>query len=442
MLTSRMAARSFAGGSRSPGFASPSAIARRISAATCSYRSVESPLSTLTFIMVLVTLSQSCRTCSCDRHCPASPASPGRSRRPRGARGPRRGADRGGEEARPAQAAHLRGCRDAGGTRRSHGLHGLRAQRTVAECFPCALRTVQPSRRNDKLEARFHQDHALRVLWPWPHRALRDERRREREAEADARRVRGVRLVARRAEDRLPSAAPASGATPRQLEIYVINADGSGERRLTRNAGKRLRSCLVARRAEIAFGRGDGPHSEQIYVMNADGSGQRRLTRLAADNSVLAWLPDGKIAFVSSHGPQRLRDLRHERRRQRTAEPDPRVGARRLSGLVARRAEDRLREQARRQLGDLRHERRRHRAAEADPQPSERLRLLPGRPTGGRSSSDATATAGNSDDIYVINADGSGQQRLTQGGRQPSGRQTGRRSPSEASATATTTSTS
>ena len=37
--------------------------------------------------------------------------------------------------------------------------------------------------------------------------------------------------------------------------------------------------------------------------MNADGSGQRRLTQIPAHNSVLAWLPDGKIAFVSFHGP-------------------------------------------------------------------------------------------------------------------------------------------
>ncbi len=205
VFTPRTAARSLAGGRRSPGFASPSAIARRISPATCSYRSVGSPLSTLTFSMVLVTLSQSCRTCSCDRHRPASPAPPRRSRRPRGARGPGRGADRGGEATRPASAAHLRSRRGAGGARRGHGVRGLRAQRTVAECFPCALRTARPSRRNDKLEARFRQDHALRVLWPWPHRALRDERRRKRPAEADERRVRGVCLVARRAEDRLPT---------------------------------------------------------------------------------------------------------------------------------------------------------------------------------------------------------------------------------------------
>ena len=45
-------ARSFAGGSRSPGFASPSAMARRIAAATCSLRSSGSLGSTLTSRMM------------------------------------------------------------------------------------------------------------------------------------------------------------------------------------------------------------------------------------------------------------------------------------------------------------------------------------------------------------------------------------------------------
>src|SRR5438128_1823256 len=48
VLTSRTAARSRAGGRRSPGPASPSAIARRISAATCSCRGIGSDLSILT----------------------------------------------------------------------------------------------------------------------------------------------------------------------------------------------------------------------------------------------------------------------------------------------------------------------------------------------------------------------------------------------------------
>jgi hypothetical protein len=54
VLTPRTAARSRAGGSRSPGFASPSAIARRISAATWSWRSTGSSRFTWTRSMVLV----------------------------------------------------------------------------------------------------------------------------------------------------------------------------------------------------------------------------------------------------------------------------------------------------------------------------------------------------------------------------------------------------
>ena len=57
---------------------------------------------------------------------------------------------------------------------------------------------------------------------------------------------------------------------------------------------------------EIAFSRwlaagGVGQHS-QIYVMNADGSGQRRLTSIPAKNIVSGWLPDGKLTFMSWRG--------------------------------------------------------------------------------------------------------------------------------------------
>ena len=154
--------------------------------------------------------------------------------------------------------------------------------------------------------------------------------------------------------------------------------------------------------------------------MNADGSGQRQLTHLPAYNGFAAWLPDGKITFVSSHGPNDFEIYVDQRRRERAAEPVTRVGTRQhLSSLEPGRAEDRLREQARWQLGALRDERRRKRAAEPDAQRGERLplwRSIPGRPTGGSSSLDATATAtAAATHIYVINADGSGERYLTRG---------------------------
>ena len=101
-----------------------------------------------------------------------------------------------------------------------------------------------------------------------------------------------------------------------------MNADGSGQRNLTRNPRRDDGSCLVARRAEDRLRQpARRRRATEVYVMNADGSGQRNLTRNPA------------------------------------------------------------------------------------------ARPLPGRPTGGRSPSSATATA--TLEIYVMNADGSGQRNLT-----------------------------
>jgi TolB protein len=82
--------------------------------------------------------------------------------------------------------------------------------------------------------------------------------------------------------------------------IRVVNADGSGLHRLTRKGWGNFTPAWSPDGQKIAFvRRGDG--NLEIYVMNADGSGQRRLTRNTVRDTDPVWSPDGRrIAFVSN----------------------------------------------------------------------------------------------------------------------------------------------
>jgi len=60
-------------------------------------------------------------------------------------------------------------------------------------------------------------------------------------------------------------------------ELYVMNANGTGQRRLTRTAANESRPSWSSDGRKIAFTREVGG-SFELYVMNADGSAQRRLT--------------------------------------------------------------------------------------------------------------------------------------------------------------------
>ena len=85
--------------------------------------------------------------------------------------------------------------------------------------------------------------------------------------------------------------------------IHVMNADGSGQTSLT-NGSNDTGATWCADGTKIAFESiRDGHVNAQIYIMNADGSGQTRVTVNSVNDHEPAWSPDcGRIAFVRDSG--------------------------------------------------------------------------------------------------------------------------------------------
>src|SRR2546428_3635816 len=84
------------------------------------------------------------------------------------------------------------------------------------------------------------------------------------------------------------------------FEIYLMDADGGGQIRLTENSGEDYSPAWSPDGKRLAFvSTRDG--NAEIYVMNSDGTGQTRLTNNSASDLHPAWTPDGsRIAFVTN----------------------------------------------------------------------------------------------------------------------------------------------
>jgi Tol biopolymer transport system component len=85
------------------------------------------------------------------------------------------------------------------------------------------------------------------------------------------------------------------------FDIFVMQADGTGTRRLTATADNDQGPTWSPDGSQIAFARSkDGGH---VWVMDADGAGARRLTDDLASELEPAWSPDGRWIAYSRRAP-------------------------------------------------------------------------------------------------------------------------------------------
>ena len=121
-------------------------------------------------------------------------------------------------------------------------------------------------------------------------------------------------------------------------DLYVMNDDGSGRRRLTHNTtAKDSRPRWSPDGTQIAFIRymdKEKAKTSELFIINADGTGPQRLTHNKFSESYPSWSPAGhQIAFQSSRSGDRevhvievatraVRQLTFAEERQGSAAPD------------------------------------------------------------------------------------------------------------------------
>jgi TolB protein len=91
-------------------------------------------------------------------------------------------------------------------------------------------------------------------------------------------------------------------------DVWVMNADGSGARRITNDPALDLSPSWSPDGRRIAFV-SDRAGTPQIYLMNADGSGVRRLTFQGNYNQTPQWSPRGDLLAFTARDERKVFDL-------------------------------------------------------------------------------------------------------------------------------------
>jgi Tol biopolymer transport system component len=84
-------------------------------------------------------------------------------------------------------------------------------------------------------------------------------------------------------------------------DIWVINADGSGLHRLTSNPAHDFDPAWSPDGRTLAF-RSERDGNSEIYLMSANGSRQHNLSRDRADDWGPTWSPDGQVLWNCARG--------------------------------------------------------------------------------------------------------------------------------------------
>jgi Tol biopolymer transport system component len=108
-----------------------------------------------------------------------------------------------------------------------------------------------------------------------------------------------IRLTHNFGEDTLPNWSPDgtrlafNSATVGDTDIYVINADGTGLTQLTSDPAPEYDPSWSPDGSMIAFARGidEDPRSAHIYLMQSDGSAQKQITDTPASDWNPVWQP-------------------------------------------------------------------------------------------------------------------------------------------------------